>query len=151
MAVGYAFRRPALAVPISELWNGQSWRMHSTPKVGKEHVGSFRAVSCSGPNDCTAVGSFLFHPLDDDTGTLAEHWNGQRWQLRGPLGPSSQGALEGVSCLPRAGCVAVGGIGLDQGQPGIPIAQRWNGHSCIAVGARFSGRHTLPLAEATAG
>lgn len=141
VAVGYGFRRLGVAAPLVEIWNGQSWRAESTPKVGKFNIGAFRAVSCAGPNDCTAVGSYLVHRLDDDMGTLAEHWDGVRWRVRGKLGAASQGTLEGISCRSGAACIAVGAVGLDQGQPGIPIAQRWNGRKWVAmpVGVRGSG------------
>lgn len=141
VAVGYGFRRAGVTAPLVEIWNGQSWRAESTPTVGKFNIGAFRDVSCAGPTNCTAVGSYLVHRLDDDMGTLAEHWDGVRWRVRGKLGPASQGTLEGISCLPGAACIAVGAVGLDQGQPGIPIAQRWNGRRWVAmpVGVHGSG------------
>ena len=141
VAVGYGFRGPTVGAPLAEIWNGQSWRSEPTPKVGKFNIGSFDAVSCATATDCTAVGQYLVHREDDDHGTLAEHWNGTRWQVRGKLGPASQGTLEGISC-PRGGaCLAVGAVGLDQGQPGVPIARRWNGRRWVAmaVGVRGSG------------
>jgi hypothetical protein len=141
VAVGYGFRGPTVGAPLAEIWNGQSWRSEPTPKVGRLNSGSFSAVSCAAANDCTAVGEYLVHRVDDDHGILAEHWNGKRWQVRGKLGPASQGTLEGVSCLRGAACLAVGAVGLDQGQPGVPIAQRWNGRKWVAmaVGVRGSG------------
>jgi hypothetical protein len=141
VAVGYGFRRPGVLAPLAEIWNGQSWRAQPTPKVGKFHIGSLRAVSCAAANDCTAAGSYLVHREDDDNGTLAEHWDGKRWHVRGKLGPASQGTLEGISCLRGAPCLAVGAVGLDQGQPGVPIAQRWNGRQWVAmpVGVHGSG------------
>jgi hypothetical protein len=139
VAVGYGFRRAGVAAPLVEIWNGHSWRAESTPKVGKFNIGSFRAVSCARPNDCTAVGSYLVHRLDDDMGTLAEHWDGVRWRLRGKLGAATQGALEGISCRSGVACIAVGAVGLDQGQPGIPIAQRWNGRKWVAMPVGVGG------------
>ena len=141
VAVGYGFRGRLVGAPLVEIWNGQSWRSEPTPKVGRFNSGSLSAVSCAAVSDCTAVGQYLVHREDDDHGILAEHFNGTRWQVRGKLGPASQGTLEGVSC-PRGGaCLAVGAVGLDQGQPGIPIAQRWNGRRWVtmAVGVRGSG------------
>ena len=142
-------RRPSVMASAVRRWGRrwlgcskrQSWRSEPTPKVGKFNIGSFDAVSCATATDCTAVGQYLVHREDDDHGTLAEHWNGTRWQVRGKLGPASQGTLEGISC-PRGGaCLAVGAVGLDQGQPGVPIARRWNGRRWVAmaVGVRGSG------------
>jgi hypothetical protein len=78
VAVGCGVRGPGVGAPLVEIWNGQSWRAESTPKVGKFNIGSFSAVSCAAANDCTAVGEYLVHREDDDHGTLAEHWNGTR-------------------------------------------------------------------------
>ncbi len=139
VAVGYGFRGRLVGAPLTEIWNGQSWRAQATPKVGGLNSGSFSAVSCAAANDCTAVGGYLAHREDDDHGILAEHWNGTRWQVRGRLGPASQGTLEGVSCLRGGQCLAVGAVGLDQGQPGVPIAQRWNGRRWVSMTVRVRG------------
>lgn len=70
-------------------------------------AGTFLAqVSCWQPSGCMAVGSYT---SDDDSLTLAERWNGTRWQVRRTPSPADFTAgLSAVSCAGQAPCMAVG-------------------------------------------
>jgi hypothetical protein len=65
--------------------------------------------------------------------TLAELWNGSRWSIRATPNPGggsyealSQTDLNGVSCVSRSTCVAVGSYANAAGS-GMTLVERWNG------------------------
>jgi hypothetical protein len=67
--------------PLIEHWNGTSWTIVPSPKIGKGS-NSLAAVAARSANDVWAVGFY-----DDITGdipirrTLIEHWNGTAWTI----------------------------------------------------------------------
>jgi hypothetical protein len=61
-------------------------------------------VSCA-VRDCTAVG-WYYTSAAGPRRTLAERWNGRRWQVQRTAAPD--GVLSGVSCPVPAVCLAVG-------------------------------------------
>ncbi len=129
-AVGVRLDPKAFSHSLSAIWNGHTWRVEPMPELGLHKVSWMNAVSCVGAADCTAVGAYLYSEPDDQTGTLAEHWNGKRWRAT----KTSRGgfsSLDAVSCASRSQCVAVGASLLTQGLPGWPIAQSWNGKKWV--------------------
>ena len=77
---------------------------------------------------CTAVGDY-----STDTGdpaadvTLAEHWNGIRWEVQRTPAPVADGSsLGAVACTSAARCTAVGNTSWFPGGP-VALAERWNG------------------------
>jgi hypothetical protein len=59
-------------------------------------VSTLARVSCASPRDCIALGG--------RGGAPVEHWDGTKWSI-----DHRPRALDGVSCVPGSGCVAVGG------------------------------------------
>jgi len=59
----------------AEWWNGSSWRRLSPAGAG----GGLADVSCTSPTSCMAVGLVQTALVSEHT--LAERWNGTRWQL----------------------------------------------------------------------
>ncbi len=134
--------------------------MSLSATVGNELLG----VSCSAANACTAVGG---GPIGAQT--LAERWNGARWELQPtPSLPNDvypvAGELAGVSCVSARFCSAVG-------QAQVTLAETWNGRAwtiqptpaptsvsgysavacrsasaCEAVGFAVAGRASLSIA-----
>lgn len=102
---------------LAEQWNGSTWRLLSAVNVSR--IDQLTAVSCTAPDNCTAVGtSAQQYPL-------AERWNGTAWRVEPVPVPASDTVgytqLTAVSCPSAASCVAAGTY---QGQP---IAESWNG------------------------
>jgi len=91
--------------------------------------GNIESVSCSAATACTAVGTDL-----NASGlhvTLAERWNGTRWQRQptpNPTGDTTSSvapALLGVSCPTASFCAAVGNY--QSGFAASGMADTWNG------------------------
>ena len=86
-------------------------------------------VSCATAQECMAVGGSQWtrqYPL-------AELWVNGRWQ-RVPGGRVSGGVLNGVSCLVKSGCVAVGSVGSK------PLTQAWFGTDWQVIRTPKPGR-----------
>jgi hypothetical protein len=110
---------------LAELWNGHRWRIIQSGFPVANTASFLNDVSCSGPADCLAVGSYT-----NRSGTahaLAERWTGQRWRVQPVAGPRGARAaeLDGISCS-RGGCVAVG-LSQDRQGRALALAVRWRG------------------------
>ncbi|HXY44191.1 MAG TPA: hypothetical protein VEH29_08380, partial [Acidimicrobiales bacterium] len=107
VAVGDYLNSSGTEATLAETWNGSSWIIRPTPNPEGAVASNLTAVSCSGPDACTAVGESA-----DSNGTeltLAESWNGKSWQLRASPNPGGLGSyLSGVSCTAATACTAVG-------------------------------------------
>jgi len=114
-------------------WNGQGWSGVGAGDVEGVVGGDFKRVSCTDPAFCMAVG---FIQLGATTRTLAATWNGAQWHLANlpASGGGESSELEGVSCIGRSFCMAVGEHGPDNVQK--PLIEKWNGTSW------FSGGHS---------
>jgi hypothetical protein len=100
---------------LAEYWNGSKWSIQKTADRPGSYQGSFNGVACTSIRTCIAVGASTapVSALLTATSPLAERWDGTGWSrmriavpLRRPL--STYSALEGVSCVSRTACVAVG-------------------------------------------
>ncbi len=105
MAVGSSSQCEAGAV-----WQGTTWRALPMPSPCGPPSGGLFSVSCASASRCLAVGDYM--PDNEDQLTLAESWNGTRWQLANAPSPGDHSAdhLSGVSCATRSFCMAVGGV-----------------------------------------
>jgi uncharacterized membrane protein len=157
---------------LAEAWNGTSWRVLPAADTHSADA-KLDSISCAGPERCMATGT-SFNPATGATITLAESWNGGRWQLLRTQSPGTRVSdLASVSCASPARCVAVG-FYLNSGQPfAQALAETWNGirwrilpplatgrggsllavsctglAQCIAIGAQVTAGNGGPLAEA---
>jgi hypothetical protein len=108
---------------LAERWNGTKWSIQRTANPGGAQGDLLAGVSCSTSGACTAFGtSQIFNGLVT-AGTMAQQWNGHRWQLQRPPNPGrALGAvLVGVSCTSPFSCQGVG-----QTTAGT-LAEGWNG------------------------
>jgi hypothetical protein len=121
IAVGhYAYGLTAMPSPsnrdrtLAERWNGRTW--HVLPTMNVSNSNALTAVSCAGPEDCTAIG-------ENTSAPLAEHWNGKSWRVEPVPTVSSIGNLQltGLSCPAANFCVATGTYQVE------PIAETWDG------------------------
>jgi hypothetical protein len=94
------------------------------------------AVDCSSANSCIAVGHSddLQGPVEFEpiiTATVAEHWDGSRWQIVPTPNPTgaTDSTLSGVSCPRRNVCFAVGSWRTDPSSTPTPLIERWDGTS----------------------
>jgi hypothetical protein len=111
-AVGYFLRPGKGNATLAEQHYGSNWRIVSG-RSSSALAGQLFAVSCSGRNNCEAVGA-------GDGGSLAENWNGTAWTAQTTPSPT-QGFLQGVSCAGKGDCTAVGF------QAGSALAERYSG------------------------
>lgn len=120
-AVGYYSNSSDLAVTLAEEWNGTTWTIETTPNPSNGVNSILNGVSCSSPNECTAVGNYT---SSASLVALAEAWNGTNWSIQDT--PAGDDDLYGVSCESATACTAVGD---SYAYPsGIsPLAEAWNG------------------------
>jgi hypothetical protein len=117
MAVGQTSRAalsPGASSRIGYIdhWDGTTW----LPEEAKNEEGHYglRAVSCTSPKFCMAVGDHTDR-LHLDQFALANMWDGKNWSIAAtPVIPE----LQGVSCVTSTFCMAVG--------PG-EVTAVWNG------------------------
>lgn len=101
--------------PLVERWNGTDWKVQRT---GDSAGNLLLSVSCATRMHCAAVGGSSLRGRREP---FAENRDGSTWSIEPSASPSNTtGRLNGVSCLSRADCIAVGGG---------PLAERWDGMS----------------------
>lgn len=129
-AVGFSTNRAGDGVTLAERWNGTGWTIQDAPTPEGAIAVQLSGVSCSPPEDCTAVGFFT-----DVTGInvmLAERWNGTGWAIQQTLYPfgARYVQLVGVSCASPESCTAVGFFNNPTGID-VVLAERSNGASWV--------------------
>jgi hypothetical protein len=101
---------------LVERWNGTAWSTVPAPRTTPFQTAGLNAVSCTA-HSCTAVGAIGYRQL-------IERWNGRKWSIsRAPSG-APDATLNGVSCVSKTDCVAVGALTDGSGKS---IAEAWNG------------------------
>jgi hypothetical protein len=86
-------------------WDGTRWQLRHAPSPRGPAETQLNGVSCPAPSACTAVGTA--GPTSGRLSTVAERWNGRRWQLQETPSPPGSN-LNGVSCPQTSWCMAVG-------------------------------------------
>ena len=101
---GYSDPGTGLNDTFAATWNGTSWSLQSTVNPDPNDFDSeqFNTVSCSSPKFCVAWAGYGANSAE----ALAEQWNGSSWQLQ--TVPSSNAAVNSVSCTSASFCEAVG-------------------------------------------
>jgi hypothetical protein len=111
-----------------------NWTQQSTPNLGGIDAWDLKAVSCTAPNTCMAVGI----ESASTGGLLAERRTESGWSSVFIPEPHDNSQLFGVSCTTAKACTAVGFT--PKGQGIIPLAERWNGSTWSAQTAPAPGR-----------
>jgi hypothetical protein len=101
---------------LVERWNGAVWSSVPTPRTTPFQMAGLNAVSCTG-RSCTAVGAIGYRQL-------IERWNGRRWSIQRAPSGAPAATLNGVSCVSKTDCVAVGALTNGSGES---LAETWNG------------------------
>jgi hypothetical protein len=126
------------AGPLADTWNGRNWAASVVKPPAGALGGTLFGVSCESPKSCFAVGDYTLpngnFPPNDNTGALAESWNGKTWTASRPPAPagSKMAALSGVSCVTQADCVATG-VYTQANGTSAGLAELWNGHAWANV------------------
>lgn len=121
-AIGYYTTSSDLDKTLAEHWNGTKWQVKPTPNPSRSRLGVLNGVACNGPTNCTAIG---YSGRGSDIVTLAEQWNGTKWQVRRTpdrSGPTLS-ELNGIACLGSSECWAVGDSGETQHTPSRTLAE----------------------------
>jgi hypothetical protein len=120
---------------LIEHWDGSAWSI--TPSVASPSPdgGYLYGITCVDDADCWASGSTT-DGNGNASGILMERWNGAAWvdASASVPGSSTQGILNGISCLSAVQCWAVGSLGGFGGGGGgnfqpQAIIENWNGSS----------------------
>jgi hypothetical protein len=133
-AVGYDVDN---GLALVESWDGTAWKVVPNPER-TDHA-QLMGVSCASKMSCTAVGFYL--KPGHGNHALVEHWDGRRWKLQSAAisAASHQSQLDGVTCVSRSFCVAVGSDGSQR----PPLIERWNGKTWTAQPNGHSADHFL--------
>jgi hypothetical protein len=113
---------------FSELWNGQSWSVLSTPDSAPTAYTYIESLKCLGPSWCVAVGES--ESLGSHYQPFVLWWNGSKWTIGSMPATAIYTDVNSVSCTSEASCVAVGSDYV-AGQPTIIF--QWNGSSWSQV------------------
>lgn len=147
MAVGYfnaaSSTGSLLDRALVETWDGEQWQMLGPARLPGVQYSVLNAVSCVGPDACTAAGGYF--PGGASTLSfnqevpLAEGWDGTRWVREAIPGTIDRQvmranhyvAFDAISCTASDACLAAGSGHAEQG-PGEPLAEtlrggRWMG------------------------
>ena len=124
--------------PLVQTWNGKTWAAAVVKLPAGTLGGALFGVSCKSQKSCIAVGDYFLQndnfPENDNTGTLAESWNGKTWTLARPPVPAgtTSAALSDVSCVTPAYCIATGAYTRTDGTT-VALAERWTGKVWVDV------------------
>ena len=110
---------------LAEKWDGKAWTIIPTAHPRGATDSNFYAVSCSSSHACMAVGGYETNSHPHGQLPFAEVWNGKTWRVKATPQPSSDSALNGVSCHSANRCMAVG-FAIDASQNNA-FSEEWNG------------------------
>jgi hypothetical protein len=114
---------------FSELWNGRTWTIKTTPRPRGTTYSLLGAVSCRSARFCTAVGDYQVDNSSRSR-TLAEAWNGKTWTIKATPNPKdgvNGDGFSGVACSSPDACMAVGGYNNSSNSRNLTLAEAWNG------------------------
>ncbi len=147
IAAGVNDTQVTSSAPFSELWNGTSWSLLTTPAASTGLGSALHAVSCAGQNFCEAVGQINgTGPLNQ---TFIETWNGSSWAITPSPNTSTSESqqLNGVSCFSATTCSAVGQADAASGPSPATLALSWNGSSWSIVANTPNSGPTQTVAD----
>jgi len=141
-AVGYNVDN---GLALVESWNGTAWK--PVPNPERTDHAQLLGVSCASKTSCTAVGFYL--KPGHGNHALVEHWDGRSWKLQSVAVSAArhQSQLDGVTCVSRSSCIAVGSDGSQR----PPLIERWNGTSWAVQSNGNSPDHFLDGVSCAAG
>jgi hypothetical protein len=138
VATGVYTQANGTSAGLAESWNGRAWADVPVKLPTGSAGGELAGVSCASSKSCVAVGSY--GNTDSQVVALAGSWNSKTWTASEPPAPAGAvaAALQGVSCVSAAGCVAVGWYENADGYL-LGLAESWNGRKWTEVPLPKSG------------
>jgi len=92
---------------VAEHWDGHAWRVVPAPGPSNQPNNTFNGVACPTSSACIAVGAS--GDASSLTGTFAERWNGNSWQVQPmPTKNTPGGFLGSVWCKSPIACITTG-------------------------------------------
>ena len=113
--------------PVSELWNGSTWRAVPTPLPKGAGGGELYGVTCV-TGGCVAVGYYYPSTRTENPASLVEVWTGNHWAVprQPPMPGGASSALLAVdSCQTATNCLGVGYF-ID-GKDTVGLVESWTG------------------------
>jgi hypothetical protein len=109
---------------MAESRQGSTWQLEAVPAPSGALVTQPNSVSCSAPDACTLVGTYI---TGNQQLGLAERWNGFASSQQSVPVPANKQAVDlaDVSCPSASACTAVGGAASLTSS--APLAVAWNG------------------------
>jgi hypothetical protein len=119
--------------PLAETWNGRGWAAEEVKLPVGASGGDLFGVSCKSQKSCFAVGDYILKNEStetENTGAVAESWNGETWTVAQPPVPAgaTSAELNAVSCVTSADCVATG-VYTQANGTSAALAELWNGRA----------------------
>ncbi len=117
-------------------WNGRRWSLVATPQLGsaKNVSNDLSSLSCTGADNCWAVGDYGGQFANGVDLSQILHWNGTKWSAVATPQPDGTGrgadnTLTAVSCTSAGNCWAAGYYGSLGAATGAGRNQtvHWNG------------------------
>ena len=94
-------------VVVAEHWDGHAWTLVPAPAPSSQPNNTFNGVACPTSSACIAVGAS--GDASSLTGTFAERWNGNSWQVQPmPTKNTPGGFLGSVWCKSPIACITTG-------------------------------------------
>ena len=133
-AVG-TFYTPVETTPTNrnliETWNGSRWAAMRSPNTSTTERNTLNGISCAAHRGCVAAGTYLSHS-DGFNQTLILTESGSGWTIASSpnaRAPSrgEDNWLNGVSCVSRSNCTAVGYY-TNTKAVSLTLIETWNGH-----------------------
>ena len=131
-AVGTRVLGPGASFPLTEHWDGQSWKVVPSPShppgIRGQTRSSLDAVAVDAPDDAWAVGHWSAANQVPPEQALIEHWNGTKWSVvPGPRSGGQATDLTAVAAISPKQAWAIG-YGTVRGRASM-VFMGWNGTS----------------------
>ena len=127
---------------VIERWDGTRWTTQAAPDAPGAASTGLNPVSCPTQLSCLAAGSALYNQTHNGVQyngintAVTGRWDGSRWSAQPVAIPTGQptnsapqtteGWLNGISCVSATDCMAVGEYRATNGNLG-PLTARWDG------------------------
>lgn len=139
-AAGYYYRDDGLPSTLVQRWDGTRWNVVPSLDAGPRE-NYLTSIAASSTHDIWAVG--LYNTAAGAYLTLAEHWNGQNWQVvQSPSPSSSYSELSGVAVVGSNHVWAVGSY-YNNYSVRLTLTEEWDGTSWQVVPSPSPGGYTL--------
>jgi len=117
---------------FTEIWNGSSWQVATTPWPAGTTEAITLGISCATADTCEAVGADSTDPANatvQSADVAAVSYNGTTGTMQTLTTPARGDSDEftSVSCLPWGTCVAVGDTGKDTTTTPATMTGTWSG------------------------